>query len=366
MAPPRKVTDDELRAALLASNTCDEAAAALGISRSTVMRRIGAMPELRKSRGDVHRKVTDEELRAAIAGARSVSAAARNLGLHPVYLLKRVAGMPDAAAVTAHMSRTPALRAAYPDRSGAAPIAARRGRIARGKRTRAAVLAAYERTGSINATSREVRRSRQRVSQILQHQESTTMTTVTLSTLDPISVGEAAACALVEHIARAAFRLSPGVALDLRPTDPAALRSTDLALTVAALTTYAQRGGAVWDWTGDEDAADALTEVCAVLATPAVGDRGTVPDLLLGHAEGADDPVRLVLTAAWARVCLSRGDAVTAPQIGALAGLSASRVRALRGAGEIPGWEAGTGRGAEGCPAGVARRWLAARGVVGV
>lgn len=190
---------------------------------------------------------------------------------------------------------------------------------------------------------------------------------MTLSTLDPLAVGEAAARALVEHLTRAAFRLSPGITLDLRPTDPAALRATDLALTVAALTTYAQRGGAVWDWTGDEDAADALGEVCAVLATPAVGDRGTIPDLLLGHADGAaEDPVRLVLTAAWARVCLSRGDAVTAPQLGALAGLSASRVRALRGAGEILGWEAGTGRGAEGCPATVARRWLAARGVVGV
>jgi hypothetical protein len=187
-----------------------------------------------------------------------------------------------------------------------------------------------------------------------------------LSTLDPITVGEAAARALVDHLARAAFRLSPGVTLDLHPTTPEALRATDLALTVSALTTYAQRGGAVWDWTGDEDAADALTEVCAVLGTPAVGDRGTVPDLLLGHAEGAEDPVRLVLTAAWARVCLARGDAVTAPQLGALAGLSASRVRALRGAGEIPGWEAGVGRGADGCPAEVARRWLGARGVAGV
>lgn len=356
MAPPRKVTDEEIRAALLASDTYDEAAAKLGVGRSTVTRYIRrAASELRKPKS--HPRVTDDQLRAALRAAPSLAAAGRALGLVGEYIYVRTRALPDAAALTAHM----------PKGRGHGREHGNRSRRSRGSAPSADVRALVDRLGSQAAAASALGVTRQRISQILK--ESIPMTTMTLSTLDPLTVGEAAARALVEHLTRAAFRLSPGVTFDLRPTDPAALRSTDLALTAAALTTYAQRGlaaGAVWDWTGDEDAADALNEVCSVLATPAVGDRGTIPDLLLGHADGADDPVRLVLTAAWARVCLSRGDAVTAPQLGALAGLSASRVRALRGAGEIPGWEPGTGRGAEGCPATVARRWLGARGVAGV
>lgn len=348
MSRPHKRTDEEIRAALLSSDTYDEAAAKLGVGRSTVTRYLRrSAQELRKPHAPA---IADETLRAALAASPSVAAAGRAIGLSEAYIYVRLRALPDASALTAHMTKS----------RGRGWQHGNRRRARKDPERPTAVRALAARLGSQTAAAQALGLSRQRVSQII----AKGTPPMPLSTLEPLAVGEAAARALVDHITRAAFRLSPGVTLDLRPTTPEALRATDLALTVSALTTYAQRGGAVWDWEGDEDAADALTEVCAVLATPAIGDRGTVPDLLLGHDEGADDPVRLVLTAAWARVCLSRGDAVTAPQLGALAGLSASRVRALRGAGEIPGWEAGRGRGADGCPAEAARMWLGARGVV--
>lgn len=203
-----------------------------------------------------------------------------------------------------------------------------------------------------------------------------------LADLDPRTVGRAAARQVLEHLGRLAFKLSPGVTVDVyapRPREnqlPAHgavvnqdLDATDVACTVAALAEYAQRGcseaAPVWDWTSDEMAADAIAETVAMLATDALGTEGGLAEVLLGHADRDADPLRLVLTAAWGRVQLARGEPLAAPQLAALAGLSPSRVRALRQAGEIPGWTGeGTGRGATPCPAHVARAWLEARGVL--
>lgn len=187
-----------------------------------------------------------------------------------------------------------------------------------------------------------------------------------LSALDPVHVGRDAVQRLLEHVGRVAFKLSP-IAVHLPRADAEALDGTDLAVTVATLTRYAQQGGAVGDWQDHEDAADAAQEVCTCLVSDALGTGGGLLDVLLGGDEASDDPLRLVITAAWGRISIARGDAVTGAQLGALAGLHPSRVRALRAAGEIPGWvSTGTGRGASQCPAAAAQQWLQARGVAGV
>ncbi len=201
-----------------------------------------------------------------------------------------------------------------------------------------------------------------------------------LSELDPREVGRIVARRVVEYVSRLSMRLSPGVTVDVYAprfrenalpahgavTDEA-LDSTDLALSVSAIVEYAQKGRA-WDWQGHEDAADAAAELVSTLAPDLLGAGGTeVADVLLGHAEGSDDALRLVPTAAWARVMIGRGEAVTATHLGALAGFHPSRIRALRSAGEIPGWTAdGSGKGSAQCPAAVARQWLAARGIDGL
>lgn len=207
---------------------------------------------------------------------------------------------------------------------------------------------------------------------------------VRLVDLDPRTVGRDAAQRVAALVQRLAFRLAPGVTVEAYApvyregqlpahgaiTD-AALDATQIAYTLAGLTIYAQRGCSAalpaWGWTDDEMAADALNDAVSDLATDALGTQGGLSEVLLGGDETASDPVRLVLTAAWARVLMSRGDAVSAAQLGALAGLHASRVRALRSAGEIPGWvNEGSGRGSTPCPAAAARSWLASRGVAGV
>lgn len=203
--------------------------------------------------------------------------------------------------------------------------------------------------------------------------------TLRLADLNPRDTGRAAVRLVLDRLSAWAIRLSPAITVDvhvLRHESGAARRDahvtegdhdgTDLAVTVAALTEYAQRGAPVWDWTDDDMAADAVHDVVSTLATDALGTEGALGEVLLGHADRATDPLRLVLTAAWARVQIARNEPVTAAQLGALAGLHPARVRALRGAGEVPGWEGeGNGRGAAPCPARVARRWLAARGVAG-
>lgn len=202
-----------------------------------------------------------------------------------------------------------------------------------------------------------------------------------LADLNPRDVGRDAARRLVDHLSAVAMRLGPAVTVEVYAprhrenalpahgavTDEV-LDSTDLALSASALCEFAQRGGHVWDWEGAEDAADAAHELVDVLSPDLLGcEEASLSAVLLGHAESADDALRLVLTAVWARVQIARGEAVTAAQLGALVGLHPSRVRALRGAGEIPGWTGeGSGRGATPCPARVARQWLAARGVAGM
>lgn len=205
-----------------------------------------------------------------------------------------------------------------------------------------------------------------------------------LADLDPRAVGRDAAQRAVTLMQRLAFRLAPGVTVDLYapryredqlPAHGAVtekdLDATQIALTLAGLTIYAQRGCSesqpALDWTDDEMAADAVNEAASDLASDVIGTEAALTEVLLGSDDPPRDPVRLVMTAAWARVTLARGEPLNSAQLGVLAGLHTSRVRALRAAGEIPGWVSdGNGRGATPCPATAARTWLASRGVAGV
>jgi len=199
-----------------------------------------------------------------------------------------------------------------------------------------------------------------------------------LADLSPRDVGREVARRVVAHLSSVVMRLSPGVTVDVYAprhrenalpahgavTDEA-LDNTDLALSASALCTFAQTGAA-WDWEGPEDAADATADLVSLLA-PAMLVETDVGDVLLGHADGSEDIVRLVLTAVWGRVLLGRAQPVTAAHLGALAGYHPSRIRALRAKGEIPGWSAeGSGRGATPCAPEAARQWLASQGVKGV
>ncbi len=152
-----------------------------------------------------------------------------------------------------------------------------------------------------------------------------------------------------------------------RPVHVASLRRTrrsDLALTAADLCLYAQHGLCnALDWEDDSCAEDAATELVARLwarpvdaLTGASSHVGPLDEALDGA--DLDDPLDLVLVAAWARVELSKGGPLTARQLGALAGLEHRHVRDLARSGELPL----TGTRPATCPAEDARRWLGARG----
>lgn len=154
-----------------------------------------------------------------------------------------------------------------------------------------------------------------------------------LSDLDPATVGRAATDAVLARLGRLALPLSPGVALVV----PRAQGDTDLGLTVASLCAWAQ-SGALGDWEDHEYAAD----------------DGPVDD----------DPVALVLAAAWSRLRLMRGSSVTMRELGRLASLTPSGVKRIVAAGEL----AAGGRGGpqpHRVEAAEARRWLGSRGLRG-
>lgn len=186
------------------------------------------------------------------------------------------------------------------------------------------------------------------------------MTTVRLSDLTPATVGREAADLVLARLSRLVLPLSPGVTLRWDQQG-----DSDLALTVAALTEWAQTGAA-WDWADHEDAADALqTAAEALYASPARGwDVGDLEAALeIERGEEVSAPV-LVLACALTRLRVCRGQAVTLAELARLASISYQRAHQLAGAGELE-----VVRGTAPTPTTVtadeARRWLAARGLRG-
>lgn len=198
-----------------------------------------------------------------------------------------------------------------------------------------------------------------------------TSTVPLLADLDPAAVALAVCEAVVTHLHRGALALAlaraPSVEMRLaRHGDPhgevtaeAMASGSDLGLTTQALTTYAQRGLPVWDWTDSGMASDGALSVMAALYTcagrPDVG--GGIVDL--EDEVEADDPIGVVLLATMARIRIDQGTPVSLRELAVLSGLSLGRVEHLAATDEIQ--RSGPGRVAPD----EARRWLAARGVPG-
>ena len=185
--------------------------------------------------------------------------------------------------------------------------------------------------------------------------------TATLASLDPAAVGRHAIDLVIERLARLALPLSPGVTLTWR-TDG----DTDLGLTVADLTAWAQ-SGALGDWEGHEDAADALLTATEALYRAPLADGW---DAAAAEAsadvgrETPEDPAALALSCAWSRLRVCRGHDVTLAELARLASVTSGRVRQLVTASEIAA-TAGAAREPSTVTAAEARRWLASRGLRG-
>jgi hypothetical protein len=178
-----------------------------------------------------------------------------------------------------------------------------------------------------------------------------------LAALSPDALAAEADQRILRHLGKLHIPLSPGIFFDVRHHG-----QSGIALTIAALTEYAQRGLPVWDWETHGEARDAIQETLGVLYGSPGHPVGVGP--LDGELEDADldDPLDLVLVAAWARVTLADGDGLTARQLGALAGLDANVVRRFAREGEL----VLEGERPAKTTAEEARRWLRARGVRGL
>lgn len=191
-----------------------------------------------------------------------------------------------------------------------------------------------------------------------------------LADINPPTVAASVVRTVLEHLHTTVMRLDHTIQIgSVLGPDVGAL---GLRATTEALAHYAQRGLPVWDWTHHGHAADALLDVIAALYSRAAdGDLDRTAIDVLDDVD-PDDAIGLVLVAAAARVKLDRENALSARELAALAGLSASQVRHLIRTGELVpegGPREGRGRGPAGgqrVPAEEARRWLRARGVPGI
>jgi hypothetical protein len=158
---------------------------------------------------------------------------------------------------------------------------------------------------------------------------------------------------VLDHVATQCMRLDPGA--DWRAPAGNLLRHE-----VALLTAYAQRGLSATDWPHHGCASDTIVAVLAALYSspgdPQIG--GGVLDHLESDAE-TDDPMSLVLLAAYARMTVAGRGTVPLRALAALAGLDPRHLRLLGQRGEI---DVRDGR----VPCAEARRWLGARGIEGI
>jgi hypothetical protein len=181
-----------------------------------------------------------------------------------------------------------------------------------------------------------------------------------LDTLTPADVGRAATDAVLQRLSRLALPLSPGVMLHWNTQG-----DTGLGLTVADLCAWAQ-AGTLGDWADHEDAADALLTASEVLYRAPLGDAWDASIAAACAEDGpADtDPVACVLAAAWSRLRVMRGEAVSGTELARLASVAPSWVRALVQRGEVAATR-GTSQQPTRVEAAEARRWLASRGLTG-
>ncbi|TAK27253.1 MAG: hypothetical protein EPO40_16650 [Myxococcaceae bacterium] len=164
-----------------------------------------------------------------------------------------------------------------------------------------------------------------------------------LVAIDPDALARETVATLRAHVAAIALPLQPAyrvtIAPMLRPdgSPPPDDLETNLGQTVRQLAGFACTGDP-GDWEPAEgDVAEAIAEALRAAGTPSPA-------------------LSLVIDAARGRAMIAAGDAVEARELAALAGLSATQVRALSRSGDLPGELP--------LSAEEARAWLAARGVV--
>jgi hypothetical protein len=175
-----------------------------------------------------------------------------------------------------------------------------------------------------------------------------------IASITPQQAAEYATELLSGHIARLMMHLDPGIVW--RAPEPAA---SSIGFTTALLTEYARTGR---DPEGPGLVRDRIQDICSAIYSQA-GRPGTfeAPDLEVAVDAGEPtDVLSVVIVAAWARLGLEEGRALTKRELAVLASLSLRQVRALAASGEIACAEDGR------VPAKEARRWLRARGVAGM
>lgn len=182
-----------------------------------------------------------------------------------------------------------------------------------------------------------------------------------LSDLIPAAVGTAATELVLGRLARLVAPLSPGVMLHVG----AVQGDTDLGVTVASLCAWAQTGE-LGDWTDHEDAADALLGATEALYRAPLADAWNAAVAAVEAEDGPEgDPVAMALAAAWSRLRVCRGEAVTFAELARLASVTPGLVKQLAARGELRAATTGRGPKPSRVKAAEARRWLAARGLRG-
>jgi len=186
-----------------------------------------------------------------------------------------------------------------------------------------------------------------------------------LSEINPIELARDTVDAIRAHIARVAFHLGP--VYQWREIDSGdGAENTDLGITVAELTKYAQTGALGWYGHASEP-----LDACVTVASAYYGAAGWsgLPDTDFAADADPETQIGLVLVASMARCTLAgcpphgHSDGLTARELAVLSGLTYEHVtRLMRGA-EIACSDVARGRVAS---VSESARWLRARGVEGV
>lgn len=180
-----------------------------------------------------------------------------------------------------------------------------------------------------------------------------------LAALDPAVVATDVEVRIKDHVASLIMKTDLGAPFSITWSEP-----TSLGWTVRLLVGYAQRGLAATDWPDDACARDAMLDVVSALYSSA-GDAtfgaGAIDRLDALDDGDMDDPISVVLVAAWGRHQIAAGERVGPAELGALASITPHMVRELARRGEIRA----SGERTWSVTAREARRWLAARGVPG-
>lgn len=199
-----------------------------------------------------------------------------------------------------------------------------------------------------------------------------------LRSIDPDALALEVGRALVDHYARAALPLGPGLQLQVdggvtfdgdRPRRlPADPRSVGVATTAADLCHFAQ-SGVTGDWGGPAGAIDAAQSIVeALYAAPAdrlAGEEDGEDPTWMDRIEGASD-LAVVLRAALARAWIETGiEDPPATWLADLAGLSRSALAAPIAEGELPQRVEARGRARVAyIDRAYARAWLVRRGIL--